>query len=121
MNAMSHPVSAFFHVPHGTANAILLPFVLEYNSLADSGRYERIYRYIERSSVPVPHFTTEKLIETVRKLNNDLGIPASLSDVGVKEEMISQMAADALKSGNIAVNPRETTLKYLEALYRKAM
>lgn len=121
VHAMSHPVSAFFHVPHGTANAILLPFVLEYNSLADHGRYEKIYRYIKKSSTPISGFMAGELVETVRKLNNDLGIPAKLSDVGVKGEMIPQMAADALKSGNIAVNPRETTLKDLEVLYWKAL
>lgn len=51
VHAMSHPVSAFFHVPHGTANAILLPFVLEYNSLADHGRYETIWGYIRKLSL----------------------------------------------------------------------
>ena len=43
VHAMSHPVSAFFHVPHGVANAILLPTIVEYNALADCGKYLKIY------------------------------------------------------------------------------
>jgi alcohol dehydrogenase len=121
VHAMSHPVSAFFHVPHGTANAVLLPFVLEYNALADQGRYERIYRYIRRSSDPISGFTPEQLVEEVRKLNNELGIPANLSSVGVTPQQIPLMAADAVKSGNIAVNPRETVVADLEALYHRAL
>ncbi len=121
VHAMSHPVSAFFHVPHGTANAVLLPFVLEYNALADQGRYETIYRYIRRSSDPISGFTPEQLVEEVRKLNNELGIPANLSSVGVTPEQIPLMAADAVKSGNISVNPRETVVADLEALYHKAL
>jgi len=50
-----------------------------------------------------------------------LDIPWSLKDVGVKEDMISAMAEDAMKSGNIAVNPRSTTKSDIEELYKKAM
>ncbi len=46
VHAMSHPVSAYFNVPHGVANSILLPTVMEYNALADHGRYQVIYNYI---------------------------------------------------------------------------
>lgn len=44
---MSHPVSAFFNVPHGVANAIVLPTIIEYNALADNGEYYKIYNYRE--------------------------------------------------------------------------
>ena len=59
--------------------------------------------------------------EQIRDLNDILGIPASLSEVGVKEDAIPAMAADAMKSGNIAVNPRSSKLEDIEMLYRKAM
>ena len=61
------------------------------------------------------------LVEEVRKLTKSLGIPETLSEVGVTEDKISQMAEDAMKSGNIAVNPRITTKKDVEMLYKKAM
>ena len=52
VHAMSHPVSAYFNVPHGVANSILLPNVVEYNALADHGRYEVIYNYIREAAAP---------------------------------------------------------------------
>lgn len=121
VHAMSHPVSAFYHVPHGVANSILLPTVIEYNALADQGRYEVIYKLIRQSNEEISGFKPEMLVEEIRKLNADLGIPGSLSEVGVKEELIADMARDAMKSGNIPANPRQTTEKDMIELYRKAL
>lgn len=121
VHAMSHPVSAYFNVPHGVANAVLLPFILEYNQIADhDGRYEKIYRYIcENPGTGV--FKKEMLAEEVRKLNASLGIPARLADVGVTEDKISVMAEDAMKSGNIQANPRSSSLKDIIELYQTAL
>lgn len=121
VHAMSHPVSAFFGVAHGVANSILLPVVVEYNALADHGRYEKIYNYIREKKEPAKDFTPQMLVDEIRKLNADLGIPKTLSEVGVTADKIPQMAADAMKSGNIAANPRQSTQKDIEMLYRKAM
>jgi alcohol dehydrogenase len=121
VHAMSHPVSAFFHVPHGVANSILLPTVIEYNALADHGRYEVIYNYIREGNEVLDGFKPEMLVEEIKKLNADLGIPKSLSEVGVKEEMIPDMAKDAMKSGNILANPRQSNLKDIIELYKKAL
>lgn len=121
VHAMSHPVSAYFHVPHGVANSILLPTVFEYNALADNGRYEKIYKYICEGNGEVTNFKPEMLVEEIKKLNVVLGIPNSLSEVGVTEDMIPAMAEDAMKSGNIPANPRQTTLKDIVELYKKAL
>ena len=122
VHAMSHPVSAYFNVPHGVANAILLPTIVEFNALADEGRYKRIYRYIRQvRHQPIIDFKPQMLVDETRKLMRDLGIPASLAEVGVTEDKIEAMAHDAMESGNIAVNPRQTTLKDVIALYHKAM
>ncbi len=121
VHAMSHPVSAFFNVPHGVANSILLPTILEYNALSDSGRYEKIYNYIRENKYPADDFVPQILVDEVKNLLVDLGIPTTLSAVGVTEDKIPEMAVDAMKSGNIAVNPRQTTLKGVEMLYKKAM
>jgi alcohol dehydrogenase len=61
------------------------------------------------------------LVDELKKLNRQLGIPEGLAAVGVTEDKIPQMAADAIKSANIAVNPRQSTVRDLEALYKKAM
>ncbi|WP_419749224.1 iron-containing alcohol dehydrogenase [Terrisporobacter petrolearius] len=121
VHAMSHPVSAYFHVPHGVANSILLPTVIEYNTLADNGRYEVIYNYIRKNNEVLNGFKPEMLVEELKKLNADLGIPKSLSEVGVKEEMIEKMANDAMMSGNIPANPRQTNVKDIIELYKKAL
>lgn len=121
IHAMSHPVSGFFHVAHGVANAILMPTIVEYNALADQGRYQVIYDCITQGAKADASFVPEMLVEELRKLNRELGIPEKLSDVGVTEDKISMMAIDAMKSVNVVVNPRQTTIKDIEALYRKLL
>ena len=120
IHAMSHPVNGFFHVAHGVANSVLMPTVIEYNALADNGRYEKIYNYIREGNEPVHNFKPEMLTEEVKKLNKQLGIPENLRAVGVTEDKIEAMAIDAMKSANVLVNPRQTGLKDIIELYKKA-
>lgn len=133
VHAMSHPVSAFFDVPHGVANAVLLPVIAEYNALADHGRYLTIYNDIS----PVPAYEEEfepmMLVDAIRELCGEIGIPANLTEainnasktgpVSAEEieNKIEAMAVDAMKSGNIAVNPRFSRQCDIEMLYRKAL
>ena len=121
VHAMSHPVSAYFDVPHGVANAILLPTILDYNKMADNGKYRKIYNYISKTPAYEEEFVPDMLVDEIRALNELLGIPSALSEVGVTEDKIPAMAQDAMKSGNIAVNPRSTTIRDIEMLYKKAM
>lgn len=125
VHAMSHPVSAYFHVSHGVANAILLPTVLEYNGDSDRSvqigkKYKKIYEYIAKNRVD-GEFESSMLVEEVRKLNEQLGIPCSLSAVGVEEDTLEAMAEDAMKSGNIGVNPRTTCKEDIVEMYRKCL
>lgn len=121
VHAMSHPVSAFFDVPHGVANAILLPTIVEYNALSDQGKYLKIYNYISRIPASENEFEPFMLVDLLEELNEQLNIPASLSEVGVTEDKFDAMADDAMKSGNITVNPRSTTKKDVLSLYAKAL
>jgi alcohol dehydrogenase len=121
VHAMSHPVSAYYNVAHGVANAILLPVVLKYNALADQGKYLKIYNYISELPESAEQFIPDMLVRKIRQLNGMLGIPESLGEVGVTEEHLDAMADDAMKSGNIAVNPRKTEKKDILELYRSAM
>ena len=108
-------------MPHGVANAILLPTIVEYNALADNGKYLKIYNYISRTPVFENEFEPFMLVELLEELNAQLGIPASLGEVGVTADKFDAMAEDAMKSGNIAVNPRSTTKKDVLSLYEKAL
>lgn len=120
VHAMSHPVSAYFNVPHGVANAILLPTIVEYNMLTDKGKYLNIYNYIAELPTAPEEFTADMLVDELLNLNEALGIPAGLEEAGVTKDKFDAMADDAMKSGNIAVNPRSTTKKDVLALYEKA-
>lgn len=121
VHAMSHPVSAYFNVPHGVANAILLPTIVEYNMLADKGKYLNIYNYIAELPAAPEEFTADMLVDELLNLNEALGIPAGLEEAGVTKDKFDAMADDAMKSGNIMVNPRRSTKKDIVALYKKAM
>ncbi len=121
VHAMSHPVSAYFDVPHGVANAILLPTIVEYNALADRGKYLKLFNYISLTPASEAEFESVMLVDLLTELNEQLGIPGSLGEVGVTADKFDAMADDAMKSGNIAVNPRSTTKKDVLSLYEKAL
>ena len=120
VHAMSHPVSAYFDVAHGVANAVLLPTIVDYNMTYTSEKYKYIYDCICEKPLSDDAFTPEMLAAEIRVLNDELGIPSSLSEVGVDSSLFDKMADDAMKSGNILVNPRPTTKKDILALYAQA-
>ena len=120
VHAMSHPVSAFFDVAHGLANAVLLPTVVGFNAQTDTGKYYEIYRRVAADPVSKENFKSEMLAEELRALNSSLGIPDSLKEVGVDSSKFEAMAEDAMKSGNIAVNPRLTTKADILLMYSEA-
>ena len=133
VHAMSHPVSAFYDVPHGVANGVLLPVILEFNSLTDKGKYFKIYNYVSTSKKTSQEFVPQLLVDEIKSLLQDIGIPKGIIDAVhsvkgketvTKEEiegLIDDMAADAYKSGNIAVNPRKSTLDDIKKLYEMAL
>lgn len=115
VHAMSHPISAYFHVAHGMANGLLLPSVLEFNALADRGQMAAMCGAL------FPEARGGDFILLVRALLHEVGVPGTLAAAGVDrarfEEVVDAMVADAMKSGNIAVNPREVTPADVKALY----
>jgi len=120
VHAMAHPLGGYFNIAHGVANAVLLPVILEYNALADQGKYEKIFNFIKDNKV-ITGFTPDMLVNEIKQLSNELGIPKNLTELGVSRETIHEMAVDAMKSGNIFVNPRQSTLADIEELYLRAM
>ncbi len=120
VHAMSHPVSAYFNVPHGVANAILLPAVVDFNMDCAVEKYNYIYNCISEKKVSAENFAPDMLAAEIRVLEDELGIPSNLSDVGVKSSLFEKMADDAMKSGNIQVNPRFTTKADIMMLYEAA-
>jgi len=121
-HAMSHPVSAIFNVPHGVANAILIPYVMDYNVPACPEKFKDIAVAmginVEGKEIMAAAYSA---VEAVKQLNRDVNLPEKLSEVGVTIEEINRMAEDAMKSGNILVNPRKTKLEDVIKLYREAI
>ena len=121
-HAMAHPLGGFYDIPHGVANAVLLPHIMEFNSLACP---EKMSRVAQTMGVDVfglsPMEGAAAAVDAVRQLNQDVGIVDGLRALGVKEEEIPAMAADAMKSGNVLANPRYTTIDDIIMLYRAAL
>lgn len=121
VHAMSHPLSAYFDVPHGVANAILLPTVVDFNKdAADPEKYRYIYGCISKDMGADINFTPDMLATEIRMLNYELGILPTLSDIGVTSDKFEQMADDAMKSGNIQCNPQFTMKNDILKLYEQA-
>ena len=122
VHAMSHAVGGHYGVAHGVANAILLTRVMEFNKIACPERFADVADALGEHIEGLSHVeAADVAVEAVQSLASDVGIPGTLSEVGVAPEGISVLAEDAMKSGNIQINPRHTTLKDIIALYEAAM
>jgi len=115
VHAMALPLGGWAHVAHGTAVAILLPHVMDFNRGAAEERYAQVGEALGAGK------DGRAAVRKVFDLNAEVGIPAGLRRVGVTADLIPSMTNDAMASGNIAVNPRATTAADIDALYRAAM
>ncbi len=122
VHAISHPVTSYVGTPHGVANAILLPYVMEYNAIGAGQRIVEIGRALSNDNPQMMWNASAQMgIQAVRALSRDVGIPETLGEVGVTEEHVAAIAADAMKSGNIAINPRRVSLQEIERIIRNAI
>ena len=119
VHAMAHPLGAVYDTPHGVANAILLPTVMEYNAPASGDKYQYI-----AAAMGVPG--TEKMtqeeyrkaaVDAVRQLARDVGIPENLKGI-VKEEDIPFLAESAYADACCPGNPRDTSVEEIKELYK---
>jgi alcohol dehydrogenase class IV len=121
VHAMSHPIGAHYDVPHGVANAVLLPYVMEWNLMACYETYPAVAAALGEPVDGVPRrAAAAAAVDAVRALARDVQIPPRLRDVGVAREGIPAMTDDAMKSGNVLVNPRRTTGADIAALFEMA-
>ena len=121
IHAMSHPVSAFYHVAHGVANAVLLPHVARYNLIANPEKFADIAELMGENITGLSTLdAAEKAIAAITHLSMDIGIPQHLRDLGVKEADFPYMAEMALKDGNAFSNPRKGNEQEIAAIFRQA-
>lgn len=120
-HALASPLGAHFHIPHGLANAIVLPFVMDFNIAVAVGKYAALSAGAGLSGRgDHPREAAEKLIDAVRTLQKDIGTPIRLRDVGAKEDVLPLVARDALKSIQLRFNPRPTTEAQMLAVLKAA-
>jgi alcohol dehydrogenase len=123
-HSMSHPCGARYGVPHGVANAINLPPVIEFNAVASEEVTEQFRRVADFLGVDAPgggEAVGRALADHVRELRGRLGLPARLSEVGVPEQAIPQLAEDAMGEGPTLVNPREASEEDFVELFGRAL
>lgn len=123
VHGMARPIGAYFHIPHGISNAVLLPTVLEFSIPGNPQRYADIAKAMGEITEGLPILDAAYLAaKALKRLNADLKIP-SLRELGVDEKkfhnVVAQMAADALTSGSPGNNPRKATQEEIIELYRK--
>jgi len=122
VHGMAHPLGAIFDIPHGVANALLLPIVMEYNAPAAESKYRAI---AEAMGVDTKSMTSAEAakaaVEAVKALSVKVGIPTHLADLGVKESDLERLADAAMADVCTPGNPRDPKREEVLELYRKAL
>lgn len=122
VHALAYPLGAMFDVPHGLANAVMLPYVLEYNFPSKIEKFSQISIAMQKHADQRPSREAALLaVKAVTELSRDVGIPCSLKEIGIPESAIPEMAKSAMKvSRPIENNPRPMTVNIAEEIYRTA-
>ncbi len=119
VHSMAHPLGALYDTPHGVANAIILPTVMEYNAEYTGDKYKSIAKAFGVANVD--SMTQEEYrvaaVEAVKKLSEDVGIPKNLKGI-VKEEDLDFLAKSAFEDVCTGGNPRDTSIEEIKELYR---
>lgn len=123
VHSMAHPLGAVYDTPHGVANAIILPTVMEYNAPATGDKYRAIAKAmgVEGTEKMSEAEFRKAAIDAVRKLSADVGIPAKVSEVGVKAEDLQFLAESAMADPCTGGNPKDPTLEDVIALYKSML
>lgn len=123
VHSMAHPLGARFDIPHGVANAVILPTVMEYNAQSAS---KTKYRGIaEAMGVCVKGLSDDEAakaaVDAVKKLAEDVNIPKTISELGIKEEDLEQLSIDAYNDVCTGGNPRTTSIEDIKNLYKSLL
>ena len=119
VHSMAHPLSAVYDIPHGKACAMLLTAVLKFNAPATGEKYREIARVMGVPNVDAMDEATyrQAAIDVIQKLADDVGIPKSLSEAGVKREDIPFLAESAFNDACTPGNPRDASLEEIIGIY----
>ncbi|AMO69025.1 iron-containing alcohol dehydrogenase [gamma proteobacterium BDW918] len=122
VHALAYPVGARFHVPHGLSNSLMLGPVLHFNMSEAEALYAELAEVVYPAASGSSFRRATMLIEYLQNLPAELGIATRLSDVGISEQDVDSLAADAMKQTRLLINnPREISLADATALYKEAL
>ena len=121
VHSMAHPLGARFDIPHGVANALLLPIVMEYNMPAAEAKYCQIAKAmgVDITGMSVKE-GAKAAVDAVKQLSLDLNIPQTLRDINIPKEALVQLSKDAFADVCTGGNPREITEADILELYKIA-
>lgn len=122
VHAMAHQLGGLLDMPHGVANAILLPHVERWNLMVNPEKFAKIAVALGANIDGMGKMeAAEAAITTIERLSRDIGIPSGLASMGVKDSDLPKMAELALQDGNAGCNPRKGTVYDIIALFESAM
>ncbi|MFH5184044.1 iron-containing alcohol dehydrogenase [Paenibacillus sp. TAB 01] len=121
VHAISHTLGGVFNIPHGIANAALLPFVMKFNLPACPDKMSDIAEALgcEVKGLP-PMEAGAKAIEAVVQLNASLHIPSNIKELGVTLDVLPKLVEDSMRSGNVLINPRLTRSSDIRTIIENA-
>lgn len=122
VHSMAHPLGAWYDTPHGVANAVLLPYVMEYNADSTGSKYKDIAVALgvkDTDSMSQSEYR-KAAVDAVKALSKTVGIPEKLREVGVKEEDLQDLAKDAFNDVCTGGNPKDTSIEEILEIYRTA-
>ncbi len=122
VHSMAHPLGALYDTPHGVANAIILPTVMEYNAPCTGEKYRDIAKAmgVEGTEKMTQEEYRKAAVDAVKQLSHDVGIPANLKDI-VKPEDIQFLAQSAYDDACRPGNPRDTSVEEITELYKSLL
>lgn len=122
VHGMAHPLSAFYNTPHGVANAVLLPYVMEFNKDYTGEKFREIARVmgVEHVDEMSQEEYRNAAIQAVRQLSIDVNIPQTLHEIGVKEEDLEDLARAAMADVCTGGNPRPCSFELVLKVYKTA-
>jgi len=122
VHALAYPIGGIFHVPHGLSNSLVLPQVLRFNAQAASQHYSELADIIVPGSAGSAEARTDALVRHMEGLIGQCGIPRRLAEVGIREQDLDRLAADAMKQVRLlGNNPRDLTERDARAIYASAL
>jgi len=123
VHAFAYPIGAEFHIPHGVANSIMLPPVMEFNMVGNLEKFSKMAEIFDEPVIGLnQRERASRMVKAIRELVNDLHIPKHLRDFGVEEHDIPALAEGVMKVTRLlANNPRRITKEDAEAIYKQVI